>query len=163
VTPAARRRTVSCHISEHAAGEVVESLGATCTIPGATTISSDVTGQAVLGCADSRRNWGPGQASARATLIGRFKGRIVRDGRPPVGLRPAGLPGPLRITEVWLLIRFQVTKVPLERLTVGSAQANSPKAISEPRPIQLADSHSSMSRSLSAAVGVPRTPSVIFP
>jgi hypothetical protein len=32
-----------------------------------------------------------------------------------------------------------------------------------PRPIQLADSHSSMSRRLSASVGVPRTPSVIVP
>jgi hypothetical protein len=31
-------------MSESSAGEVVESLGATCTIPGATTISSDLTG-----------------------------------------------------------------------------------------------------------------------
>ena len=46
-------------------------------------------------------------------LIGRFKGRVIRDvgHRPPAGLRPcitAGLPGPLRITGVWLLMRFQV-------------------------------------------------------
>jgi hypothetical protein len=31
-------------MSESSAGEVVESLGTTCTIPGATTISSELTG-----------------------------------------------------------------------------------------------------------------------